>query len=39
MFETSVQEQPTGTPWGIVAGALAMATFMAVGYFLVVPTL
>lgn len=35
MFETAVQETPTGVPWGIIAGLAAFAALLVSGYFLV----
>lgn len=34
MFETSVQEKPSGPPWGIIAGCITLVGLLARGYFL-----
>ena len=35
MFTTALQEEPTGVPWGIIAGCIAFALLLGTGYFLV----
>ncbi len=35
MFETSLQAQPEGAPWSVIAGLAAFAVLLALGYLLV----
>jgi len=35
MFKTAVQEEPTGVPWGLIAGFIAFAVLLGSGYILV----
>jgi hypothetical protein len=35
MFENSVQAQPEGIPWGVIAGLAAFAVLLVLGYALV----
>ena len=37
MFKNALQVEHEGTPWGAIAGAVAFAMLMAVGYVLVSP--
>lgn len=36
MFETAVMEEPTGPPWGLIAGLLAFACLLFVTYVLLI---
>ena len=35
MFQNALQEEPTGTPWGMIAGCITFAALLVTGYFLV----
>jgi hypothetical protein len=35
MFKTALIEDPTGMPWGLIAGLVAFAMLLATGYILV----
>ena len=35
MFKTALQEEPTGVPWGMVAGCIAFTALLVTGYLLV----
>ena len=35
MFETALQEERTGLPWGLISGFVAFAALVLGGYFLV----
>ena len=35
MFQTAVQEERTGAPWGILGGLMSFVVLLATGYFLI----
>ena len=37
MFKTSVQEQHSGIPWGVISGFFTFVALLAAGYTLVTP--
>ena len=35
MFETAVQQEDTGTPWGVISACVAFVVLVVVGYILI----